>query len=349
MFKFAHPYLLYALGLVPLVIILYLLARRRRKKYLETFGQWEVIRTLMPEVSKSKARWKFVLLTLGLFFLILGAAGPQFGSKLEEVKREGIEIIIALDVSNSMLAEDIKPNRLERAKQAISQLVDQLDDDRIGLIVFAGDAYTQIPITSDYVSAKMFLSTISTDIVPKQGTAIGSAIGLGMKSFSPDTEASKVMIVITDGENHEDDPVKFAEQAAEEGILIYTIGMGSPKGVPIPASPGSTQAFRKDREGNVIMTKLDEQTLSRIAAVTDGKYIPASNTSVGLNRLFRDIKNMESAEIETKIYTEYNERYQYLIALAVLFLLIEVIMVERKSRWLSKMNLFGPESSEKNK
>jgi Ca-activated chloride channel family protein len=341
MFRFEHDYILFGLILIPILWILFLLARRSKTKAIKAFGELSVIQQLMPNVSKAKSNWKFILVSSGLAFLIIGAAGPQFGSKLEEVKREGIEIIIALDVSNSMMAEDIRPNRLERAKQAISRLVEKLQDDRIGLIVFAGDAYIQIPITSDYISAKMFLETINTNIVPKQGTAIGSAIELGMRSFSPNSDASKVLVIITDGENHEDDAVKAAEVAAEKGITVYTIGMGSPNGSPIPVYTGAGKSFRKDNQGNTVISKLDEETLNKIAIAGNGNYILASNSNVGLNKLFDDLKELETAEFDSKVYTDYEDRFQYLIGLAFLILLIEVLTVERKSKWLSNINLFG--------
>ena len=341
MFRFEHDYILFGLIIIPILWIIFLLARRNRQKAIKTFGELSVIQQLMPHVSKSKSNWKFILVCIGLSFLIAGAAGPQFGSKLEEVKREGIEIIIALDVSNSMMAEDIKPNRLERAKQAISRLVEKLQDDRIGLLVFAGDSYIQIPITSDYISAKMFLETINTDIVPKQGTAIGSAIELGMRSFSPETEASKVLVIITDGENHEDDAVKAAEAATEKGITVYTIGMGSPNGSPIPVYTSAGKSFRKDNQGNTVISKLDEETLNKIAVAGNGKYILASNSNVGLNKLFDELKELETAEFDSKVYTEYEDRFQYLIGIAFLLLLIEVFTIERKSKWLANINLFG--------
>ncbi len=346
MFRFEHDYILFGLVLIPIVWIIFLLARRNRQKAIKAFGELSVIQQLMPHVSKSKSNWKFILISVGLAFLIIGGAGPQFGSKLEEVKREGIEIIIALDVSNSMLAEDIKPNRLERAKQAISRLVEKLQDDRIGLIVFAGDAYIQIPITSDYISAKMFLETINTDIVPKQGTAIGSAIELGIRSFSPNTDASKVLVIITDGENHEDDAVKAAEAAAEKGISVYTIGMGSPNGSPIPVYSGSGKSYRKDNQGNTVISKLDEETLSKVAIAGNGNYILASNSNVGLNKMFDELKELETAEFDSKVYTEYEDRFQYMIGFAFLLLLIEVFTTERKSRWLGNINLFGERKKE---
>jgi len=276
---------------------------------------------------------------IALTLIIIAAARPQFGSKLREVKAEGVEIIIALDVSNSMLAEDIRPNRLEKAKRAISKLLDNLRNDKIGLIVFAGDAYTQVPITTDYTATKMFLSTINTDFVPKQGTAIDEAIQLAMKSYSPDNEQKKVLIIITDGENHEDNPVITAKEAKEMGILVYTIGMGLSKGSPIPIKGRSD--YRKDVNGNVIITKLDETTLVSVAQAGGGIYIRANNAKVGLSKLYKEIEKLDKTELETVVYSEYEDNFQYFIGFALLFLLIEFIILERKNKRLKKLNLFN--------
>lgn len=341
MFRFAHTELLYGIILIPILFGLFLIYRRKRKRSLRKFGNPAILEQLMPEVSNARAVWKFFLFILALTTVILGIAGPQFGSKLREIKREGVEIVIALDVSNSMLAEDIQPNRLERAKQAISRLVERLSDDKIGLIVFAGDAYTQVPITMDYVSAKMFLSSISTEIVPKQGTAIGSAIDLGINSFSPDNESSKVIIIITDGENHEDDAVAAATHAAENGITVHTIGLGLPKGSPIPVYTGSGQkSYRKDNDGNTIISKLDESMLQQISTAGHGVYIRATNTRLGLNALFDEIDKMEKQELEARVYSDYEEKYQYLIGLGLIILLLDFLVLERKNRLLKNIRIF---------
>ncbi len=329
------------LGLIPLLVILFVILFNLRKRALKRFGNMAVISQLMPSLSFTRPVVKFVFLVLALGLLIVGIARPQFGSKLREVKREGIEIIIALDVSNSMMAEDIKPNRLERAKLDIARLVDRLVNDKIGLIVFAGDAYTQIPITTDYVSAKLFLNSVSTDIVPRQGTAIGSAIKLGMKSFTQQQESSKVLIVISDGENHEDDAVEAAKLAREKGIVVHTIGVGLPQGAPIPVyGSGGQKTYRKDNEGQTIVSKLDENMLQEVAAAGNGSYIRSSESRVGLDRLFEEINRMDKQELESRIYSEYEERFQYLFGSGLVFLLIEFFVLERKNRWLSNIRLF---------
>ena len=338
MFRFAHPEALYLLALIPTLMALFIWGRQRRKKQLREFGDDEVIGQLMPDVSPRRPVWKFYLTLFGIAKMLLVVAGPQFGSKLQTAKRKGIELIIALDVSNSMMAEDIKPSRLERSKQAISQLVDKLGNDKIGLIVFAGDAYTQLPITTDYVSAKMFLSTINTGIVPRQGTSIGKAIELGMRSFGPQEEASRAIIIITDGENHEDDAIKAAETAYEQGILVYTIGMGSVQGAPIPV--GGNNNFRKDKNGDIVITKLNEQMLQEIAAAGGGKSVRANNSKVGLNELLKELNQLEKGNIEAKVYSEYDEQYQWVALLALLILIIEVVVLERKNRYLKDIKLF---------
>ncbi len=341
MFRFANPEYLYLLILVPVLYILWLVGRSISEKRMKRFGDNEILQDLMPETSATRPLLKFILLLFVYIFLILGIARPQFGTKLQQVKRKGIEMIIALDVSNSMLAQDIKPNRLEKAKQSISKLVERLVNDRIGLIVFAGQAYTQIPITSDYVSAKMFLSSISPGIVPVQGTAIGAAIKLAMNSYTPQEDMSKVLIIITDGENHEDNAVAMAQQAAEKGIKIYTIGVGLPKGSPVPLPSKSGQpVFLKDKAGKVVISKLDEKTLEEIAAIGNGKYIRANNTRLGLNALFEDINKLDKKEIDAKIYSEYADIFQYPVGIALMLLIIEFIILDRKNRKLKHIRLF---------
>jgi len=294
----------------------------------------------MPEYSVTRPIVKFMFQLLALTSVIIILARPQFGSRLEEVKKQGVEVIIALDVSNSMLAEDIQPDRLTRAKQALSRLIDNLENDKIGLIVFAGDAYTQIPITTDYISAKMFLSTISPEMVPRQGTAIGAAIDLGMRSFTPGDGKSKAMIIITDGENHEDDPVAKAEEAAKTGIVIHTIGIGSSEGVPVPFSSRGKKDYLKDNEGNTVITKLDEDILKRIAVNGRGNYVRASSSNLGLDEIFGEIKQMKKQELESKMYTEYNDQFQIFALIAFVFLLTDFIVMDRKNRKLANIRLF---------
>jgi Ca-activated chloride channel family protein len=340
LFRFANPDFLYLLLLLPVAVILWILNESRKKRALKRLGNTEFVRKLMPEFSGIRPNLKFFLQLVAVSLVIIILARPQFGSKLEEVKKQGIEVIIALDVSNSMLAEDIQPDRLTRAKQALTRLIDNLDNDKIGLIVFAGDAYTQIPITSDYISAKMFLTAINPDMVPKQGTAIGSAIELGMRSFSPGEGKSKAMIIITDGENHEDDPVAAAEEASKAGIVIHTIGIGSVEGVPVPVTINGRRDYLKDPEGNTVITKLDEDILKKIAVAASGNYVRASNTNIGLDEIFSEIRKMKKEDLESTMYTEYNDQFQIFAVISLVLLFTEFMIMDRKNRKLSNIKLF---------
>lgn len=340
MFRFANPEYLFILLAIPLLIGLYILVSVSRKRRLAKFGNINTIKQLMPGVSFRRGWIKFIFYLIAFTLMVLGVARPQFGSKLTEPKQKGVELIIALDVSNSMMAQDIQPNRLERAKQAISRLVDQLSNDRIGLIVFAGDAYVQLPVTNDYTSAKMFLSSVSTGMVPKQGTAIGAAINLASNSFSPQEETGKAIIVISDGENHEDDPIEAAQKAHEKGIVVHAIGIGSPKGAPIPTSLNSRD-FLRDKNDEVVVTRLDEETLSKMAITGGGKYIRATNSQIGLMPLFEEINRMERAEFKEKTFSEYDDQFQYFFGLALLFLIIDFFVLERRNKLVQKLNLFG--------
>lgn len=339
MFRFAHPELLYLLAVIPLLLVFYVVMMRKKKKAIAEFGCLELLQPLMPLRSPKRESWKFLLTVIALFFVIVGMSGPQFGSKLQQVKKNGVELMIALDVSNSMLAQDIKPNRLEKAKMAISRMVEKLSNDKIGMIVFAGDAYVQLPITTDYSSAKLFLSGVSTEVVPVQGTAIGSAIDLASRSFTPETEVSKAIIVITDGENHQDDAVAAAKAAREQGIVVHTIGMGLNQGSPIPetANPGQ---FMKDGQGNIVISKLDEETLKDIAKAGEGLYVRASNTDVGLNTLLDEVNRMEKSLIEERVYSDYAEKYQYFLLAGLFFILLEFMVLGRKNKHLLRMNIF---------
>lgn len=345
MFRLAHPELLYLLIIIPLLIIFYVVMVKRKKKAIAEFGNPELLKPLMPLLSYKRGTWKFVMLMLALLFVIVGVAGPQFGSKLQQVKKNGVELMIALDVSNSMLAEDIKPNRLEKAKMAVSRMVEKLSNDKVGLVVFAGDAYVQLPITTDYSSAKLFLSSISTDIVPVQGTSIGAAIDLAARSFTPETEASRAIIVITDGENHQDDALAAAKAAHEKGITIHAVGMGLEQGAPIPEK-GNPGQFRKDAQGNVVVSKLDEEVLRQIAKAGEGLYVRASNTDVGLTQLLDEINRMEKTLLEERVFSDYAEKYQYFLIAGLFFVFLEFMILGRRNRHFMKINIFGKKKEE---
>ena len=328
MLIFANYKFLYLLLLVPVFLLGYGLLRYLRNRRVKAFGDSSLVEALMPSRSRSKGWVKAVLFSLGFAFFVLGLARPRTGAKLAERTTKGAEIIVALDVSNSMLAQDYSPNRLERAKLSIARLTERLQDDRIGLVIFAGTSFVQLPVTTDYVSAKMFLGSIDTGSIPVQGTAIGDAIRLSIKSFSAQSEKSRVIVVISDGENHEDDPVAAAKQAAELGIKVYTIGVGSADGQPIPMNGG----LLRDKEGNIVVTRLDEETLRKVAQAGGGAYIHAGGEEFGLNPIIQDIRAMEDEEFGSVVFEEYDEQYMYFFGVALLLFVLEMLIGERKPR-----------------
>jgi len=309
---------------------------------MKSLGDFAIVNQLMPDVSTFKMKLKFTLLLFALSLIAIGLINPQIGSKLREMKRNGADVIIALDVSNSMKAEDLSPNRLGRAKQAISRLLDKLEGDRIGIVIFAGEPFVQLPITTDYAAAKLFLETIDTDIIPTQGTAIGSAIRLAIESFGHDIGKNKSIILITDGENFEDDAVKATQEAMEKGITVNAIGLGSTSGSPIPLyKNGNRVGFKKDKEGNTVVTKLNEEMLQAIASAGNGVYIHASNSELGLNTILDEINKLEKKTFETKMYSDYDDKFYVFLFPALCLLVIELFINERKNKWVLQMNLFG--------
>ena len=334
MLMFAQYRFLYLLLLVPLFLVGYGVWRSMRSRRVRKFGDEELVKALMPSWSGSKGWVRMILFSLAFASFVIGLARPQIGAKLSEHKSHGAEIVICLDVSNSMLAEDYSPNRLDRAKLAISRLTDKLKDDRIGLIVFAGSSFVQLPVTTDYVSAKMFLGSIDTESVPVQGTAMGDAIFTGIRSFSAQSEKSRVIIIISDGENHEDDPVAAAKEAAENGIRVYTVGVGSSEGQPIPVDGG----LLKDKDGEIVVTKLDEDMLRKVAKAGNGAYVHAGNDEFGLNPIIDDIRRMEDEEFGSVVFEEYNEQYMYFFGIALALLVIEMLIGARrpKRKWFGQ-------------
>ena len=339
MFRFAHIEFLWLLLAIPVLVALHIWITRRKRQQLQLFGDPELMAELMPNASRIRPHVKFALMLTALSLLIIGIARPQYGTKEQTVKRQGIEVMIALDISNSMLAEDVAPNRLERAKQMLSKLVDQMVDDKLGLVVFAGDAFTQIPITCDYVSAKMYLQSITPDIIPAQGTAIGKAITTCVSSFgTEDTEKSRAIILITDGENHEDNAQEAAKMAKEKGIHVFVVGIGKPEGSPIPDGRGG---FKKDRQGTVVVSRLSEDMCQEVAAAGGGMYVRADNSNTATRALEKEIDKLGKQEIETKVYSDYNEQYQSFIFIALLLLIIDFFIFSRKNKSISRINLFG--------
>ena len=328
MLMFAEYRFLYLLILIPLILVGYGIFRYFRGRRVKALGDEALVKELMPSASRAKGWIRISFFCLGLMFLIIGLARPQTGARLAEKKTKGAEILVALDVSNSMLAQDYSPNRLERAKLAIARLTDKLQQDRIGLVIFAGTSFVQLPVTTDYISAKMFLGSIDTGSIPVQGTAIGDAIHLCIKSFSAQSEKSRVIVVISDGENHEDDPVAAAKEAADLGIKVYTIGVGSAEGQPIPVDGG----LMRDKDGEIVVTRLDEETLRAVAKAGSGAYIHAGSEEFGLNPIINDIRKMEDEEFGSIVFEEYDEQYMYFFGIALLLLVIEMLIGERKPR-----------------
>ena len=339
MFRFAHPEYLYALYAVPLIVLLFWYLTRNRRKILGKFARKDVQKLLLPDYSWLKSSFKFGILILVYIFLVVAVSNPQVGTRMEEVKQTGIDVYILLDVSLSMKAEDIKPNRLDRAKFQISNLIQKLRGDRIGLIIFAGQAYVQFPLTSDSSAANLFLNAVDVNSVPQQGTAIASAINLAVKSFDYKTSTQKAIVVITDGEDHEGDVMQAVKDAVAKDIKIYTIGLGSPDGVPIPIyKNGQQTGFKKDENGNVVLTKLDASILQEIASAGNGQYFHGSNYEDQLNDIYNGLSKLEKTEFGVKKVTDYEDRFYYFLIPALILLVLEFFISETKSPLFSKLN-----------
>ena len=328
MIHFAYAQYLLLIFLIPVFFIVQAVLLRIRRNRIRKFGDEKLVSQMMPSYSKSKVWVRLVLFSIGFFFFVIGLSRPQIGARLKEQEIKGAEIIIAIDVSNSMLAEDYSPNRLERAKLAVSRLVDKLRDDRIGLVIFAGTSFVQLPVTTDYVSAKMFLNSIDTGSIPIQGTALGDAITTCIRSFSAQSDKSRAIILITDGENHEDDPVAAAKQAAEMGIKVFTIGVGSPEGKPIPMNG----ELLKDKDGEIVVSRLDEAVLQEIAAEGNGAYVRAGNSEFGLNPIIDDLRKLEDEKYSSVVFEEYDEQFMYFLAIALVFFVLEMLVGDRRSK-----------------
>lgn len=345
MFRFANIEMLWWLITIPVFVIAYIIYTKRKSRQLAEFGDPELMAQLMPDASKSRPVWKFSLMIVAAVLLIIAAARPQFGQQEKTVKRQGIEVMVALDISNSMLAEDVAPNRLDRAKQMLSKMIDNMVDDKVGLVVFAGEAFTQLPITCDYVSAKMFLNTITPNLIQTQGTAIGTALQTAITSFgAQESDAGRAIILITDGENHEDDAIAAAKKAQELGIQVFVIGIGKPEGAPIP-KPGTNDYF-KDRSGQVVVSRLNEEMCQQIAQAGSGIYVRCDNTNTAMRALQQELDRIATTDLETTVYADYNEQYQSFVLIALLLLFIEFFILSRKNHRLTRMDLFG-EKTEK--
>lgn len=339
MLRFANIEVLWLLASIPAFAIGYWFYTRHKRRQLEEFGDPELMAQLMPNASHTRPTVKFCIVMVALTLLIIAAARPQFGQSERTEKRQGIEAIVALDISNSMLAEDVAPNRLDRAKQMLSKLMDNMVNDKVGLVVFAGDAFVQLPITCDYVSAKMFLNSIKPELVKTQGTAIGQALSTSIRCFGEKSDASRAIILITDGENHEDDAVAVAKRAKEEGIQVLVVGIGKPEGSPIPL-PG-TNNFIKDRQGNVVVSRLNEEMCREIAQAGGGLYVRCDNTNTATKTIQKELDKLSTQEIETQVFTDYNEQFQSFALIALFLLVIDFFIFNRKNKSLTKLDIFG--------
>ncbi len=339
-FRFANPNLLWLLLVVVLVLLIFQLGQHLSGKALARFGNVTLLRPLLKGVSRQKLNLKFGLQLTALICLIVAAARPQFGSKLETVKKQGIEVMVCLDISNSMLAEDIAPNRLEKSKRMLTRMLDQMKNDQVGLVVFAGDAVVQLPITNDFVSAKMFLESITPENISVQGTAIGAAINLAVRSFTPREESSKAIVLITDAENHEDDAAGAASAAYEKGIPTHVIGVGSVQGTVIPDGSGRRNSPRKDSNGNPITTRLDEGIAQKVAEAGHGIYAHADNSYSAINSVIESMHQMKSTELESHVYAEYDEQFFWFVLIAFFCILADLFITDRANSMFNKIKLF---------
>ncbi|WP_279165549.1 VWA domain-containing protein [Phocaeicola coprophilus] len=338
MFRFGEPLYLYLLLVLPFLVAFYLYSNYRRRKKLRQYGDPVLMAHLMPAVSNYRPDVKFWLMWSALAMIIFMLARPQFGSKMETVKRQGVETVVALDISNSMLAQDVTPSRLEKSKKLISRLVETFNNDKVAMIVFAGEAFAQLPITSDYISAKMFLESISPSLIATQGTDIRGAIDLAMKSFTPNEGVGRAIVLITDGENHEGGAVEAAKAAAEKGVRVFVLGVGSPDGSPIPVE--GTNEFRRDKDGNVVVTRLNEEMCREIAQAGNGMYVRVDNTNNAEKALNAEINKLAKADVETQVFTEFDEQFQVLAWLALLLLAAELMILNRKNPLFKNVKLF---------
>lgn len=339
MFRFQNPEFLYLLAILPLLIVLFMYMNILKRKDVEKLGKLATVKRMMPEMSLKRSYLKFWLvfacITLGIFLI----ARPQFGTKVDKVERKGIELVIAIDVSNSMLARDIKPDRLSKAKQMLTRIIDERRDDKVAIIVFAGEAFVQLPMTADNQSAKIFLETIDPSLIPIQGTVIGNAINIGMNSFTSEKDIDKAMIIITDGENQEGNAPEMAAQAAAHGIQINVVGIGSLEGVPVPVSAYSNEN-KKDNDGNVVVSKLNEQMCKEIAAAGKGLYVHADNTNNALKNLQAQLEKLQKKEYEGVAYSEYDEKFQIFAWAMLILLLIEICIFDKKNRIFRNVRIF---------
>src|SRR6056297_468681 len=343
MIQFDEKIYFYLLAIIPIMALAFFFLQLWKRKTQKRFADSNLLRRLAPNRSSFKSTVKLVFLLAGLAFLVLGLVNPKIGTKLETVKREGVDIVFAIDVSKSMLAEDIAPNRLEKSKRIVSEIINQLASDRIGIIAYAGQAYPQLPITTDYGAAKMFLQSMNTDMLSSQGTAINAAIDLASTYYDDSQQTNRVLFIVSDGEDHsEGTTLNSVEDAVDEGIRIYTIGVGKSKGAPIPLKRrGVVESLKKDSQGEVVITKLNEEILVDISDEGNGKYIDGSNTKTAVELIKEELLQMDKKEFEAKQFAEYKDQFQWFLGAGLLFLFLEIFVLDRKTKWLKKLNLFN--------
>lgn len=337
MFRFENPAFLYLLIIIPVIIVIRLLEMRKRKLKLKKFGDLSLLKQLMPDVSLSRKSLKFWLMVAALALLIVMLARPQMGTKISQEKRKGIEVIISLDISNSMRAEDVVPSRLDKSKMLVENMVDNFTNDKVGLVVFAGDAFIQLPITSDYVSAKMFLQNTDPSLIATQGTDLAGAIELSSKSFTQQDKVGRAILIITDGEDHEGGAIEAAEKARKNGIRVFVLGVGSTKGSPVPDGNGG---YMKDNSGQEVISALNEEMCKQVAQAGGGAYIHVDNTSLAQRQLNDELTKLQKGDISSVVYSEYDEQFQAVGILVLILLIIEMLILERKNQLFKKIKLF---------
>ncbi|WP_200799206.1 vWA domain-containing protein [Tenacibaculum agarivorans] len=346
MYKLEEPIYFYLFSIIPVMVLIFLLVLWWKKKTQNKFITGELLARLAPNSSTFKSVLKFVFLLLGLSFLIVALVNPKMGTKLQTVKREGVDVIFALDVSKSMLAKDIAPNRLEKSKQIISKIVDKLGSDRVGIIIYAGNAYPLLPITTDHAAAKMFLQNANPDMVSSQGTAINEALDLARTYYNNEEQTNKYLIIISDGEDHQEETKQKVQDISNEGVKVYTIGVGTEKGGPIPIElNGGNIGYKKNRQGETVITQRKPEILQEIASGSNGEYIDGNKTELPVKAIEKVITNAQKSEFETKQFSDYKDQFQWFVGIGILFLLIDIFFFERKTKWIKKVNLFNDKES----
>ncbi|SOS75595.1 VWA domain-containing protein [Tenacibaculum piscium] len=342
LYQLEEPIYFYLFASIPLIIITFLSALWWKKQTQKKFTNAKMLAKIAPNSSNFKAVLKLIFLLVGISFLIISLVNPKMGTKLKTVKREGVDVVFALDVSKSMLAEDIAPNRLEKSKQIIDKIIDKLGSDRVGIIVYAGNAYPLLPITTDHAAAKMFLQNANPDMVSSQGTAINQALNLAKTYYNNDEQTNRFLIIISDGEDHQEETKQIAQNIANDGVKIYTIGVGTQKGAPIPIKVnGSLIGYKKDNKGQTVITKRNEDVLKGIASASNGKYIDGNRTENPVKAIEKIITNAQKSEFETKQFSDYKDQFQWFLAIGLLFLSIDLFLLERKTKWIKKADLFN--------